>query len=567
LIKIGVLHGFSYWGVLMGAGANITSPRPSQGIQSTSDAIVPLDPGIELARKGDYAAAEAAFRAEIKAAPKSAGAHHNFAVFLSSRDRPKEAIECYRAALLLRPRYPEALRNFGTLLCAQRQFKEAVTHLWTAVRLRPADIQSLCALGEALMGAKRREEAIPILRQAMRLSPLESVIHNLLGLALFDAGRLDQAEEVFLEALRLNPKFVSAHNNLGSLYKAMGRSAEALTCFELALALDPESEKTKWNRALTLLSLGDFEHGWQEYESRWRRPETPPLKVPAPSWDGGPLEGKFILIHAEQGLGDTVQFIRYARLLKERGARVIFRCQSPLSEALKDVVGVDKMISENEPIPPVDVHAPLMSLPRLFNTTQTSVPTITPYLNADPERLIKWRDHLNEKVGNKDLRIGLAWQGNPHHQWDHFRSLPLQHFEPLTRIPGIRLISLQRGPGIEQIESFQRLTRQALIVPSDGQQTSPAHLADNMAIMANLDLIVTVDTATAHLAAALGKPTWVVLSFIADWRWIVARQDSPWYPSMRLFRQKRLGDWEELIERVVHALRLLPRGHDQNLCS
>jgi Flp pilus assembly protein TadD len=514
------------------------------------------DDGVALAQKGNIPEAEQSFRRSLEQSPDDPVAHHNYAVFLSGQNRPAEATEHYQQTLRLRPHYVEALRNFGILLSSQKQYDQAVGHLWHAVKLCPDDIQTLYTLGTTLLSARRSEEAIPALRQAVRLSPTDVTLHNQLGLVFFDAGRFAEAEETFLNTLRIDPRFASAHNNLGSLCKAMGRVQEALGCFELALALEPDSAKIKWNRALTLLADGDYEHGWEEYEWRWKRPETPPKKFPVLLWNGEPLQDRRILLHAEQGLGDTIQFIRYANLVKQLGVHVLFECPAPLAGVLKKAPGVDQMIIEGQPIPPFDCHAPLLGLPRLLKTTLANVPATVPYITPEPDRVAQWRDRLKTMTKPGELLIGVVWQGNPHHQWDHFRSLPLICYEPLGRIPGVKLVSLQRGPGIEQIEVFQKLTGNMLAVPSDGQQTTPEHLSDTVAIMMNLDLIITVDTAPAHLAGALGKKVWVAMSFVADWRWMVDRADSPWYPTMRLFRQKTHGDWDELMVRIARHLEL-----------
>lgn len=512
----------------------------------------PSDSGtaIELARRGRDKEAEKTFRGQIERNPLDPVAHHNYAVFLSEHQRFDEATECYTESLRLRPDYPEALRNFAVLLSGKRQFTEAVEKLRSAVRLRPDDAQTLAMLGITLIAARKAKEAIPIFRQAVRLAPKDAIIRNQCGLGYFDAGCFDEAERTFLEALDLDPRLVSAHNNLGSLYKAMGRTQEAFSSFEIALSLDPASTLTKWNRALTLLSAGDFERGWQEYEWRWHRPETPPRKLPKPLWNGEPLEGKRILLHTEQGLGDTIQFIRYARLLKNGGAHVIFECQAPLMGVLRRLEGVDELLMEGQPLPPFDYHAPLMGLPRIFKTTLTTIPTFDSYITHDEKKLATWQDYFKPQREKCKLLVGLAWQGNPHHQWDHFRSVPLILFEPLARIPGIQLVSVQRGPGIEQIEEFQKLTNSALLVPTDGQQTTPAHLAETAAMMSALDLIISVDTAPAHLAGALGRPIWTLLSFVADWRWMTGRRTTPWYPSMRIYQQKTFGDWDGVISNV-----------------
>jgi Flp pilus assembly protein TadD len=546
--------------------------RPTLAEPISAGGEAATDTAIELAQRGRDGEAESSFRSQLQRQPHDPVLWHNFAVFLSAHKRAAEAAAHYRQALQLRPDYPEALRNFALLLTSQRRFNEALELLWQAVRLRPHDVPTLAALGNTLLSARRSPEAIGVLRQAARLAPTDAVVRNQLGLACFDAGRFAEAETTFLEALRLDSRLASAHNNLGSLYKAMGRSGEAFACFELALALDPDSTLAKWNRALALLSAGDYERGWQEYEWRWQRPETPPRRLPKPLWNGEPLAGQRILLHTEQGLGDTVQFIRYAALLKQRGAYVLFECPSPLAEVLKTAPGVDELIIEGAPIPPFDCHTPLMGLPRLFQTSLADVPVFEAYVQADPQRVERWRQVFTPHWQKGQWLVGLSWQGNPHHQWDHFRSVPLTLFEPLTLLPNIQLVSLQRGPGTEQIPTFQRLTNDALLVPTDGQQTTPEHLADTAAIMAHLDLVISVDSAPAHLAAALGKRTWTLLSSVADWRWMNDRPDSPWYPSMRLFRQKQFGAWDEVMHRVAsymdhefgHGRRKGEGGHESS---
>lgn len=513
-----------------------------------------LQSAIGLAQKGQIQDAEKAFRQQLSVEPNDPAAHHNFAVFLSTQGRGEEAATHYRRALQHRPQYLEALRNFALLRTTQRQFQEAAGLLWNAVRQQPGDVQSLSVLGNTLILARRAAEAIPVYRHAIRLSPDEALLHNQLGLAFFDTGRFEEAEQSFLHALRLDPRLVSAHNNLGSLCKAMGRTKEAFACFEIALALDPESVKTKWNRALTMLSAGDFERGWQEYEWRWQRPETPPRQYSQPRWNGELLKGRRILLYAEQGLGDTIQFIRYASLLKAQGATVLFECPMPLAKVLRSVPGIDEFFMEGQPLPRFDLHAPLMGLPRLCKTTLSDVPAPIPYLTPDEKRVDLWRARLNQVTKPGDFLVGLAWQGNPHHQWDHFRSIPLVRLEPLTKLPRVRLVSLQRGPGIEQIGQFQRLIGNTLLVPMDGQQTTPEHLADTAGLMANLDLVISVDTATAHLSGALGRRTWTLLSFVADWRWMIDRLDTPWYPTMRLFRQEAFGGWNPMIVELANHL-------------
>ncbi len=500
------------------------------------------------------AATERALRELLELVPEDPVTHHKYGQFLASQKRPEEAAAQFRLALDLQPEFPEALRSLATLLSAQRNFSEAIALLRHAVALRPDDVPALCDLGNALVNFRRGREAIIILQHALRLSPQEYRLHSNLGLAFTEAALFEEAEKAFHVALQLKPMFVPAHNNLGQLYILWGRFDEALACLDLAENLDRHNLITKCNRAIALLSTGDYARGWRDYQLRWDRPETSHRSYPQPLWKGEPLNGRRILLYTEEGLGDRIQFIRYAQLLSAQGAQVICECPMPLIDVFRGAKGVAELVQLGDALPNFDFHTPLLSLPHLFQTTLDSVPADVPYLAAESDRIASWRERLSLITTPGKFRIGIAWQGNPHHQWDRFRSLPLMQFEPLANIPGIRLISLQRGPGIEQIPTFQKFTNNKLIVPTDGTQSTPADLADSAAIMSCLDLVLSVDTATAHLAGALARPTWVLLSTVTDWRWLSRRSDTPWYPTMRLFRQKSLNDWDELIARVSQCL-------------
>ncbi len=265
-----------------------------------------------------------------------------------------------------------------------------------------------------------------------------------------------------------------------------------------------------------------------------------------PLWDGSSLEDKTILIHVDGGLGDTIQFIRYAPFLKKLGSFVVFECPATLEPLLTNVAGVDRSIVRGVPVPPFDVHAPLMSLPRLFGTTLATIPGAAPYLAACPTRMVHWRQELAKIDG---FKIGIAWQGNPKYGEEPYRSIPLRYFEALAALPNVRLISLQKGAGSEQLPAPFEVIDWANRLDLDGAFT------DTAAIMMNLDLVVTSDTSIAHLAGALGTPVWIVLSFVPEWRWLLERSDSPWYPTMRLFRQSCFGDWEEVMKRVAEGVR------------
>jgi hypothetical protein len=317
-----------------------------------------------------------------------------------------------------------------------------------------------------------------------------------------------------------------------------------LAGYQIALWLYPDAPSTHWNRALTWLQKGDFEKGWAEYEWRWKRKQTPPRAFRQPIWDGSPLQGRTILLYMEQGLGDMLQFIRYAPLVKERGGIALVECPRFLIPLFSTCRGIDQLVAEGDSPPEFDVQAPLMSLPRIFRTTLETVPATVAYLFPDAGLVEKWRHRLSSICG---FKIGISWQGNPHHQWDRHRSIPLKEFAALARLPGIRLISLQIGAGTEQLKSAGF---EVLEFGADLDTISGAFM-DSAAIIKSLDLVITVDSALAHLAGALGARVWLALAAIVDWRWMFQREDSPWYPTMRLFRQSKLGDWKWVLERMT----------------
>jgi hypothetical protein len=317
-----------------------------------------------------------------------------------------------------------------------------------------------------------------------------------------------------------------------------------------ALTLKPNFSRSHVNLAMLWLLKGNFDQGWPAYEWRWQFPECQMPSFEQPLWDGSALAGRTILLHCEQGLGDTLQFIRYAPLVQERGGRVVVWGPAALLSLLATCPGVAAVVDREDAPPHFDVHAPLLSLPRLLGTTLAAVPAHTPYLFVDAERNRLRRQEVSRFSG---FKIGIAWQGNPKHPGDRFRSVPLTLFEPLARLPGVQLISLQKGAGVEQLPDA--VERFAVTELSAGPQEPAASFQDTAAVLASLDLIVTIDSAVAHLAGALGLPVWVALPFAPDFRWMLHREDSPWYPTMRLFRQSQWGNWQEVFERITHAVK------------
>jgi tetratricopeptide (TPR) repeat protein len=506
--------------------------------------------GLALAQEGGHGEAAMHLRTALRLDPGQPVTHHNLGVALAQRGLSREAVVSLREAIRLKPDYAEAYYNLGSVLLNQRQRAEAVTAFEEALRLRPDYADVYNNLGLALHELGRSAEAVVILRQAVRLRPTSAEAHNNLGMALAALGRFPEAEPEYQEALRLNPRYPEAHANLACAYHLRGHVDEAEAAFRLALWFEPQSPSARWNRSLLWLQRGKFAEGWAEYEWRWKRPHAPvyggaPRDFGKPLWDGTAPEGRTLLLHMEQGLGDMIQFVRYARLLKDRGAIVVAECPAFLAGLFATCPGVDRVVAEGTPLPDFDAHVPLLSLPHLLATTLETIPAAVPYLFPDAGLVEEWRGKLAALPG---MKVGVCWQGNPHHQWDRWRSLPLRRLAPLARVPGVGLVSVQRGPGSEQAAALGG--RFPLTVP----EWATDDFMETAAVMANLDLVITVDTAVAHLAGALGRPVWVLVYATPDWRWLFGRDDSPWYPTMQLFRQRRLGRWAPVIRRLTREL-------------
>jgi tetratricopeptide (TPR) repeat protein len=503
--------------------------------------------GVGLAERGAVQEGLPHLREAVRVRPQHPPGHHNLGVALAQSGQLEEAAAALEEALRLRPDYAEAHFNLGNVLGSLERREEAIRHYWRALELRPDHTGAYNNLGLALTEVKRAGEAVVLLQQAVRLQPDNVDAHNNLGLAWAALGRFAEAEAAFAQVLRLNPRHAEAHANLGSTMKEQGRLEEALASYRIALLFDPESVSTHYNRGLALLHKGDYSQGWTEYEWRWRRKRTPPRPFRQPRWDGSSLEGKTILLYMEQGLGDMIQFIRFAALVKAKGGRVVVECPWFFVPLFSTCAGIDQVVAEGQPLPDFDVHAPLMSLPFLLGNTAEPVPATIPYLSAPPEREASWKEQLAEVPG---FKVGIVWQGNPYFEWDHWRSIPLRRFAPLAAVEGVSLVSLQRVHGLDQLRSpgpgFE--VRELPAQPDEGG------FLDTAAILRNLDLVVTVDTAVGHLAGALGVPAWVAVGAVSDWRWLRGRTDSPWYPRHRLFRQEKLGEWEPVLGRMASEL-------------
>lgn len=420
-----------------------------------------------------------------------------------------------------------------------------------ALRINPNFPEACYNLGVVLERQGQLDQAITAFQQAITLKPDYAQAHNNLGNALCSQGRLDEAIAACRQATILQPNFAEAHCDLGSALHEKGDRAAAIAAYRRALACNANLPEAHYNLAQLLLLQGDFAPGWTEQEWRGLSKNFPSRRqnFPQPQWDGSALAGRTILLHLEQGYGDVLQFVRYVPMVAARGGTVILACVPELRRLLKDTPGVMRWLMDGEPLPTFDVHCPLLSLPLAFGTSLQNIPQTVPYLHADAQDTARWREVL--AADTQAFKVGLVWAGRPTHINDRNRSLSLNALAPLAQVPGVSFYSLQKGPA-----SQQALTPPPGLSLID-HTAELKDFADTASLIANLDLVISVDTAVVHLAGAMAKPVWTLLPSMPDWRWLLDRDDSPWYPTMRLFRQSSRGDWAGVITQVTQALAAL----------
>jgi tetratricopeptide (TPR) repeat protein len=488
--------------------------------------------------------------------PHFAEAHNNLGLALSRQNKLDEAIACFRQAIALKPDFSEPDNNLGNALRELGYLDEAIAWFRQAIALKPDFAEAHFGLGVALSDQGNQDKAISSFRRALALKADFAEVHGYLGYALRKQGKVDEAVDCFRQAVALKPEHADAHNNLGVALSDQGNLDEAAACFRQAVALKWDCADAHVSQSLLTLLRGDLRRGLAEYEWRWKSTlqRFRRHNFAQPLWGGEPLAGRTILLHAEQGLGDTIQFIRYVPLVKERGGRVVVECQRLLLPLLANVAGIDQLLALGDLLPPFDVQAPLLSIPGIMGTTLDTIPARVPYLAPDPERVQSWRKQL-EPLGG--FRVGIVWQGDPQMSGDALRSILLRYFEPLARVPEVRLVSLQKGAGANQL-----LTVSFPVIDLGSRLET---FSDTAAVLKNLDLVISSCTSVPHLAGALGVPVWLALPFVPDWRWLLEREDSPWYPRHRLFRQSRLGDWGEVFNRIATALSSLVVSRNNEL--
>ena len=529
------------------------------------DALV--DQGLAHQQNGRLAEAELHYNRALAQEPRHVEALHLLGLVRHQTGRYLEAVDLIQRAIALKTvACPVLLTNVGAALQECKRWDEAEESYRTAIRTKPNYLpahENLCRLlpmrgktlaaadawmnlGNQLLDLGKPQEAYVRYRLAFQFKPDDAVLLHGLATTLAGQGRLEESLSMYRAALSKDRKSALCWTNLGWVLTQLGRLDEAVGNFRQAILLAPEHAEAHMCLAATLLRMGQFSEGWAEYEWRWKSSAKHFVR-PArsqPEWRGEPLGGQTLLVESEQGLGDILQFVRYVELLRNNGERIHFRCPEPLQPILREYSTFgDCMIRSEEALPHFDFFVPLLSLPRIFGTTVETVPANVPYLQVPTNRLEVWRERF---AGLKAFRIGIVWQGSTSYSDDSQRSFHLNKFGPLAYFPGVELVCLQKGNGTEQMKQISFPVR---TLGDAFDEEGP--FLDTAAVMKNLDLVIAPNTSIAHLAGALNVPVWVILSGNAsDWRWIANRDDSPWYPSMRLFRQTTGGDWDEVFNRV-----------------
>jgi type IV pilus biogenesis/stability protein PilW len=522
----------------------------------------------------------------VEQKPNDSEIQHNLGIALESAQEPDAAIAAIQKALQLRPDWAEAHVTLASLFIKQGSYEAAQKHLDIAIAHDPKSAGAYNNYGIIHKEKHEWATAEDCFRKAIELDPNSTDAHNNLGVVLQERGKLDEAMAEFQKVIDLESTNVEAFNNMGTLFRREFKIDEAIDYYQKAIALKPASVEPYVNLAVTyyekgdlqsaenayqklfeidpnsaeghknlgmfLLSLGRWPEGWPEYEWRLKEKKNYPWIFPKPLWDGSSFSGKRLLVWADQGMGDALHFCRYLPWVKARGGEVILHCHPWLAPLMKNCEGVDSLISGTKSsLPPSpddhDLYIPLLSLPHIFQTTLASIPSKVPYLFAPEDLVSIWANRIS---GGSKLNVGLAWKGNPHYKADQARSTTLDAFNPLRQIPGVQFVSLQKG-NCTELEKKEMLAWEDALIDSTELLTDFAQTA---ALIHHLDLVIAVDTAVAHLAGAMGKPVWLLLPFQSDWRWLKDRTDTPWYPTMRLFRQHQRGDWQEAMARAQDEL-------------
>jgi FKBP-type peptidyl-prolyl cis-trans isomerase 2 len=481
----------------------------------------------------------------IKPGP-SANAYFILGTALQEQGLFEEAIQHYNEAIETDPDFTDVYFKLGILYQIMGLYDEAMSNYRKVLQLKADHMEAMINLGNILRIEGKVDEAISYFNQALVINPDYASTYNNLGVAFKDKGDLDDAMLHYKKALELDDGFAEAHNNLGMALQEKAKFKDAENSFRKAIQLNGNLAEAHFNLSSILLLSGNFQDGWKEYEWRLKLKEFDYTSTHT-LWDGADIAGRSLLLYAEQGFGDTIQFMRYAPFVAERGITVIVECQQELAALLRRVKGVNTVITFGESLPTFDFQCHLLSLPRIFNTTLANIPADTPYTTADPLAVRQWKEKMASDQSK--FKVGIAWAGDPSYKKDHLRSLRLKDLKTLLRMKDISFYQLQKENSADQelpIEEELKLIDFTYLIED---------FADTAALIENLDLIISVDTSVAHLAGALGKTVWTLLPYIPDWRWMLDREDSPWYPTMKLFRQPAPGDWDSVMKQVAEELK------------
>jgi Flp pilus assembly protein TadD len=457
-----------------------------------------------------------------------------------------QACALYQQVLAVRPGYPDAVHLLGVIACQRGQYDRGLTFISTAISASPNQSEFHNSLGNALRGLKRLDDAIIAHRRAVELDPNNLPALNNLAMALDYQDRSTDALQCLDRLIAAKDDVPQWHVNRGAVQFNTGDLASAIASQRRAIALQPDLPGAHAKLATALLASGQFAEGWREYEWRFRAGVIgdPTQGIASPRWDGSPLDGRTLLVHAEQGFGDFFQCARFLPLIAARGGSVILRCQQAVKKLAGQIAGITKLITLDEPVPPHDLQVPIFSLPLLFGADEGNIPRDIPYLFPSPEKAARFARTTPGK------RVGLVWAGLPGHGNDRRRSCPAEQFNALARVDNLEFYRLQMPRDLPAPSGLTLIDHTADFTDFD----------DTAALISQLDLVISVDTSVAHLTGALGKPVWILLPFAAEWRWMTGRSDSPWYPTARLFRQTSVGDWPEVLGQIRDALWVMGLG-------
>ncbi|MGA2582014.1 MAG: tetratricopeptide repeat-containing glycosyltransferase family protein [Tepidisphaeraceae bacterium] len=493
---------------------------------------------------GNFREAEVGYRQILAAQPNHADSIHMLGVLAHQTGQQQIALDLILRAISINDLSAQYFSNLSLVLSSLGRNQEALAALKRALALKPDDAVSLTNLANTLIDLGQYTEATTAARRLIQLYPKFHLGYFNLGNAERLLDHLEESAKAYETAIELKPNYTECMTNLANVYFTLQKLDQAFAVWDRIFDI-PNYPMARLNRSIAFLLRGDYQRGFEEYESRLLVPEsgTVPPDLGRPRWNGEPLHGQRILLYAEQAFGDTFNFARYIPMVAERGGKIILCCHPASMELLKNIPGVDRVTSMMQPLPEFDLHCPLPSLPWVFQTRLDSIPAEIPYIHADPAKIEFWKSRL---AGENRRKIGLAWAGRP---IPRNRFVPPQLLAPLANVANVRFYSLQKSdasattekPPLEMVDWTEELK----------------DFSDTAGLIANLDLILTVDTAVAHLAGAMGKPTWIMLKFVPDWRWMLGRSDSLWYPTARLFRQERLNDWQSPVDEIVAALNLL----------